>query len=114
MTAKPKLIYRPPFVNDMTGVFDWIRSRDEDAAIRFAAAVRDSSQQLIDFPADGPTLAPNLPVPLDVRKWPLAGFGNYMIVYRRRSDAVELLRLLDARRDLPAQLAEEPLDEGAG
>ena len=69
------------------------------AADRFCDAVEAALELLATHPEIGPKAG--FPKAPDVRMWPLRRYPNYLIFYRVSGRSVIVLRLLDARRDLP-------------
>jgi toxin ParE1/3/4 len=45
----------------------------------------------------------------DIRRWQIQGFSQLIILYREMADGVEIVRVLNASRDIPALLREYPV-----
>ncbi len=76
----------------------------EDVALRFISELNEALGHLANFPQSG-TLrwSHELGVP-ELRSWSLRRFP-YLVFYVERPSALDVWRVLHARRDIPASLA---------
>jgi toxin ParE1/3/4 len=45
----------------------------------------------------------------DIRRWQIDGFSQLIILYREMADGIEIVRVLNTARDIPALLREYPV-----
>lgn len=74
-------------------------------AIRYHEAIEATLQVLAREPQLGSYYRATNPRLADVRFWPVRGFGEHVVFYRDRPDAIEVVRVLHGKRDLDAVLA---------
>jgi toxin ParE1/3/4 len=83
---------------------------DEDTAVAFAAALRASYARITESPRLGsPRYAQDLNI-ASLRHVQLKRFP-YLVFYVEREDAIEIWRVLHAKRDIPAWLSEPEGDD---
>lgn len=89
---------------DVEGAIDYyLKEADAGVAARFAAALEAASSLLAHHPHLGsPRYAHALNLP-DLRHHRLRGFP-WIVFYVVLPDRIEIVRVLDARRDIPAML----------
>jgi len=85
---------------------DYIAQRNLAAAERFVQALEQSYAFLADFPVSGSIVDENHPKHADVRAWQVKGFPRHLILFRFREEAIEILHICDAARNLDAFLAQ--------
>ena len=83
---------------DLDGIYDYI-ARDNPRAAANVLRELDSSIQLL---ADQPKLGRKYPY----RRLRLLIHANYLIFYRARPDTIEIVRIIDGRRNVPDILDE--------
>ncbi len=84
---------------DLEAISDYLLLQDPEVAIRFALAAIET----VDWLASMPVTAPRFEidgVPVVWRKFAVRGFSAYLIVHVTRKDELEVVRILDGRRDL--------------
>jgi len=106
--SKPIFI-RPQASQDIDDAFLFITQDDQAAALRFFDAVRLTLAQLGRMPGIGAIFLTTNPRLASLRKWPVKGFKRYLIFYFEHDDQVEVVRILQASRDLSSIL--DTLDE---
>ncbi len=105
--SKPPIIRRSA-QSELIGLIDYIAMDDPAAAERVADAVLATIKQLADNPRIGRAYPLNNPRLAGLRKWNVQGYPAYLIFYLVREDgAVEILHIIDGRRDLVALLDPE-------
>ncbi|MEY2408905.1 MAG: toxin ParE1/3/4 [Verrucomicrobiota bacterium] len=97
-----KLFIRDEVVEDVEGIKRHIAADNVEAANRFGPVVLAASDVLLAFPYIGRPRTFNLVA--GVRSWGVPGFRNYLIFYRVKSDAVDVLAVLEGHRDTAAIL----------
>ena len=66
--------------------------------------MQDAFDLLAAFPGIGARVEPPIESIPELRFWPIKGFRNYLILYRKITDGAEILRVVHGARDLPALL----------
>ena len=83
----------------------YLREQASHAALDFIAALQRAYDHIGRHPASGsPRYAHELNLP-GLRAWPLSRF-RYIVFYVERSDHVDVWRVLNAERDIPAWMRE--------
>ncbi len=85
---------------DLNDIADYFAENSLEAGDRFFRAFNRKCQQLVVFPNSGKNYGTIRP---DLRGLSLEG---YIIFYRVVDDGIEILRVVNGRRDLPALFAE--------
>jgi len=93
---------------DLAEIFCYIASDKLSAAERFLQAAEDAFSKLADMPGMGPEWGSHVAALKGVRFWPIKGFSNYLIFYRRAKEGIEVLRVIHGARDIQRAF-EEPL-----
>jgi toxin ParE1/3/4 len=83
---------------DLDGIYDYI-AKDNPRAAADVLRELDGSIQLL---ADQPKLGRKYPY----RRLRLLPHGNYLIFYRERPGTIEIVRVIDGRRNIPDILDE--------
>jgi toxin ParE1/3/4 len=87
-----KVRYSPRAFADLEAIYDYIRKRSPDAALRVKDAIALHVAGLADFPEKGIRSDEG-----DVRTWPTGRLG-YRIYYRIEADEVLILHIRHAAR----------------
>jgi len=88
-----RLFWTPLAQGDLRAIKDYMRDRDADAGVRIVAAIRDKARLLRAHPFAGEPSGI-----ADTRKLTVERFG-YVVIYRIRGDAAEILRIHHAAQD---------------
>jgi plasmid stabilization system protein ParE len=96
-----KLLVRDEVIADVEAIKRHIAAENPDAAQRFGPAVLAAWDLLLEFPKIGRPRTFSTP---GVRSWRVPDFKNHLIFYVPKEGAVEILAVLDGRRNLPATL----------
>lgn len=91
-----KLAHTSRAERDLTDIWLEIAQHDQRAADRVIDHIRDRCQVLLAFPRGGEA-CPRFG--RDLRWFPA---GNHVIFYRPDEDGIQVVRVLDGRRDLEA------------
>ena len=102
----PRLILRPPVVQDMEEHAVHLCQRSPEAADRFLEACCAEFEKLAAMPGKGRLREFRNPKAAHIRSWPLSGFANHLIFYRPIEDGIEVLRVLHGARDIDALFEE--------
>ncbi len=94
-----RYVISPAGRQDLIDIWTEIATDNLDAAERLLARFEAAFERLAEFPRMG-SARPDL-VDLPVRFWTL---GNYLIIYRAESSPIEIVRVLNAYRDIGAML----------
>ena len=70
------------------------------AAIRFCDAAQSAFDLLAQFPGIGPLWEPAIPEFPNLRFWPIKGFRNFLVLYRKMGVTAEILRVVHGARDV--------------
>ena len=84
----------------MNAIADHIAAYDPSAAARFIGAFNEAVQWLAEAPIKAARLEIEGLGP-DLRKWQIRGFPNYLLPHLAGDDVIEIVRVVDGRRDLP-------------
>lgn len=92
-----RLIWSPAARGDLAGIEGWFAERDPAAGIATLRAIRATLERLCDYPRMGRAV-----------EEPFRALGvrgtAYILVYRLREDAVEIIRVLHGRENwLPVE-----------
>lgn len=77
---------------------------DLKAADAFLLAVESACKNITIFPNIGRKKSYKNEALKDIRLLPVPKFPNYLIFYRLQNKKIEVIRILDGRRDLPSLL----------
>ena len=87
-----------PALADIEHIHAWIEPHGEQSATRLVTRLRERAESLASLPKQG------RPGRIDgTRELVIAG-TDYLILYRLRDDAVELLRIVHTRQKWPPKL----------
>ncbi len=101
-------IIRRSAQSELIELIDYIATDDPTAAESVRDAVLATITQLADTPGIGRAYPLNNPRLAGLRKWNVQGYPAYLIFYLEREDGVvEILHIIDGRRDLVALLEPE-------
>jgi toxin ParE1/3/4 len=90
---------------DVVEIAVWIARDNKDAAYRFLDAVDADARKLAAMPGMGPAREFSNPKLEGLRSWPVTGFRNYLIFYRKSRGGITIVRVLHGARDLERVLA---------
>lgn len=90
----------PEVGRDMAHLWDHIAAGDEGAARRITAEILAAFERLAEMPGLGHTRSDLTTQPLLF--WPIR--RRYFVIYRIRMGTIEIVRVLDGRRDVAALL----------
>src|SRR5438034_5629982 len=93
-----KLIVKSPVWDDLREIGLKIAKENPEAADRFFTAAQEAFGLLTRHPGIGRLRSFSL---AGVRSWLVPGFPNYIIFYLPTTTEVQMLAVLDGRRDLP-------------
>ncbi len=85
---------------DLEDHVTYISQTDRDRAFRFFDTARQTFTALAQMPGMGRVYESDDDDMVDLRKWAVKGFKQYLIFYRYDDETIEILRVLNAARDL--------------
>ena len=92
---------RPRATADLLDIFDRLAETSPRAAHHFLQRAEETFDQIRRLPRCS-QLAPHQDMPPTERRLlPVKRFRDFVVMYRVGADGVEVLRVLDGRRDLP-------------
>ncbi|MBD2179641.1 type II toxin-antitoxin system RelE/ParE family toxin [Planktothrix sp. FACHB-1355] len=92
---------------DLDEHFSYIAENNQDAALRFFDAARQTFSQLAKTPGIGSPFAVTNSRLEGLRKWAVRGFEKYLIFYLDRGEDIEIVRVLHSSRNIPVILGQE-------
>ena len=101
------IILRPQVTQDLDDQVAAIAQQNGEAALDFFDAVRLTIAQLAKMPGMGAKYSVKNPRLKGLRKWAVKGFRNHIIFYIERDDAIEIIRILYATRQISSILERE-------
>jgi toxin ParE1/3/4 len=99
-----KIIIQPQAERDIDEYYYYIAQTDRAQAMQFFDAARQTFAQLARMPGLGRVYITGEADLLDIHRWFVKGFKNHLIFYRFDAVAIEIIRVIDGRRDLQAIL----------
>jgi toxin ParE1/3/4 len=79
---------------DLLEIWNYIEQDNLDSAERLSDKLHAAMRKLADMPGMGPA-RPELGA--ELRSFPV---GNYLIIYRRATNSINVARVIDGRRDI--------------
>lgn len=102
-----RIIIRPKASQDLDDYFAYIAEHNLESALRFFDSARSTIAQLARVPGMGSLYPVKNPRLQGLRKWAVKDFRKYLIFYFDRDDAIEVVRILYAARDISSILDSE-------
>lgn len=85
---------------DLQEHFNYLAQNSKDNAFLFFDSARQTFAALARMPAMGRQYESEEEDIVNIRKWAVKGFKNYLIFYRYDDQSVQFLRIIYATRDL--------------
>jgi toxin ParE1/3/4 len=95
-----RIILRPKASQDLDDHFAYVAENNFEAALQFFDSTRLTITQLAKMPRMGGLYLAKNPRLQGLRKWAVKDFRKYLIFYFERDDAIEVVRILYATRDI--------------
>ena len=92
---------------DIDRLFEYLAQNNNEAALRFFDATRQTIAKLAVSPGKGTLFEIDNPQLVGLRKWAVKGFEKYLIFYLTDEELLTVIRVINASRDLPNILAKE-------
>ena len=102
-----RILITPKASQDIDRLFAYIAQNNNEAALHFFDATRQTIAQLAESPGKGSLFEIDNPRLVGLRKWSVKGFKKYLIFYLTDEKLLTVIRIIHASRDLPNILAEE-------
>ena len=97
---KRRIVLRRPVPDDLTAIVDYLADKSSDVALRFIEAVPATLKDLSEMPGKGsPKLFRDKRL-AGIRSWNVAGFRNYLILYRTTAEAIEVIAIVHGAQNL--------------
>lgn len=84
---------------DIEECFVYIAEENLDSGVYFLVAVEESIEMLTKNPYAGSPGKFNSPKLKDVRMWRVKSYPNYLIFYLPKDESIEVLRVVNSKRD---------------
>ena len=97
---------RPAAALDLEDSAFYISLDRPDAAERFITSAIKSFEDLAQMPTMGAPYEVSNPQLAGLRKWPIHGFGDFLIFYVEHRGTIEVVRVIHGARDIPRVLDE--------
>lgn len=99
-----RIVITPKASTDLDEQFEYLARTNLEAALNFFDAARQTFAQIARNPGLGsPYIIKNQTLQ-GIRKWAVKGFRTQLIFYFDRDDHIELVRILNAARDIESIL----------
>jgi toxin ParE1/3/4 len=102
-----RIIIRPQASQDLEDHFAYMAENNFETALQFFDSARSTIAQLARMPGIGSPDPVENPRLQGLRKWAVKNFRPYLIFYFERDDAIEVIRILYATRDINRILERE-------
>jgi len=89
---------------DIDDCFGYLAAQSMSAAERFLESLHRATRQIADTPKMGTRVELRSKKRLELRRWGLGGFENYVVYYRPIEGGISIVRILHAARDRDAIL----------
>jgi toxin ParE1/3/4 len=89
---------------DLHEHFNYLAQNNRDRAFYFFDAARQTFAALARMPGMGQQYKSEDEDVVNIHKWSVKGFKNYLIFYRYNDETLEILRIIFATRDLAPTL----------
>lgn len=97
-----RVIFSPEALDDISEILDYLDENASPAvALGFYEAVQNSVASITQTPGIGALRNFNRPALQGMRMLVISDFSNHLIFYQEASATIEIVRVLDGRRDLP-------------
>lgn len=102
-----RILITPKASQDIDRLFEYLAQNNNEAALRFFDATRQTIAQLAVIPGKGSLFEIDNPRLLGLRKWSVKDFEKYLIFYLTDEELLTVIRIIHASRDLPSILMKE-------
>jgi toxin ParE1/3/4 len=102
-----RIILRPRASQDLDDHFAYIAQTNLETALQFFDSARLTIAQIARTPGMGSLYLVDNSRLQGLRKWAVKGLRKYLIFYFERDDAIEVVRILYAMRDINSILESE-------
>jgi toxin ParE1/3/4 len=102
-----RIVITPKASADLDEHFEYLAQYNLEAALNFFDAARQTFAQIARTPCIGsPYIAKNQNLQ-GLRRWAVKGFNTQLIFYFDRNDFIEIIRVLNAARDIETILTKK-------
>jgi toxin ParE1/3/4 len=103
-----RIVITPKASADLDGHFEYLAQYNLEAALKFFDAARQTFAQLARTPNIGSPYITKNPTLQGLRRWTVKSFRTQLIFYFDRDDCIEIIRVLNAARDIEAIFQQKP------
>jgi toxin ParE1/3/4 len=100
----PWLSIQPRADDDVTRIVSRIAQDNLAAALKAYDAAEHAFKFLAENPGAGPEVEPPIPEFPGLRFWPITPYRNYLVLYSKLADGVQIVRVLHGARDLSSAM----------
>jgi toxin ParE1/3/4 len=98
--VKRRIVLRRHVPDDLTAIVDYLADKSPEVALRFIDAVPATLEDLRDMPGKGSPKLFRSKKLAGIRSWNIAGFRNYLILYRTTAEAIEVIAIVHGAQNL--------------
>lgn len=102
-----RILITPKASQDIDRLFAYIAQNNNEAALRFFDATRQTIAGLAENPGKGSLFEIDNSQLVGLRKWGVKGFKKYLIFYLADEELLTVIRIVHASRDIPNILIED-------
>jgi len=103
---EPIINRRELALRDLEDIADYIAKDNPRTALRFLSAAERTFTLLADQPQMGTAYETDDGELSDLRRFPVAGFQNYLIFYKGSEEGIQVVRIIHGAREIPNVLDE--------
>ena len=103
---RQRVFIRPQADHDLDEAADFIARHSLRAAKRFYNSAAQTFLELADDPEMGGPCEFDIPALAGLRVWPVRGFKNHLVFYRKFPHGIEIVRILHGARDIERILSQ--------
>jgi toxin ParE1/3/4 len=103
-----RIVITPKASADIDGHFEYLAQYNLETALNFFDAARQTFAQLARNPSIGSPYITKNPAFQGLRRWTVKSFRTQLIFYFDRDDCIEIIRVINAARDIEAIFQQKP------
>lgn len=103
-----RIVITPQASADIDKHFEYLGQYNLEAALNYFDAARQTFAQIARTPGIGSPYRTKNQALQGLRRWAVKGFSAQLIFYFDRQDCIEIIRVLNAARDIETILGQQP------
>ena len=103
-----RIVITPKASADLDEHFEYLAQYNLEAALNFFDAARQTFAQIARTPSIGSAYITKNSTLKGLRRWTVKSFRNQLIFYFDRDDRIEIIRVLNAARDIEGIFQQKP------